>query len=160
MSTKVKTVFTITFSNSKRSRLIDPKLVVDQIERLIEEDINNVIIKFAWGVVGIQSILEGDILVPNVNNIGVNITIDKLPRTQSKYFDCVEAIARKKCKSLSEWLIIWSLEFWRDRNWLETDVVKLMRAKLRDSKFSKIFFVESIDDENCFHVNLNIYEIK
>ncbi len=157
-----KLVFNIFFpySESKKPTSDKPKKIVEAIEELISNGISNRTYQYSFGTISVQTITKDEFFIRNVNNIGVNVNFDNLPRTLEMYSDCVDSIVLKKSKSLSNWLLIWSLEFWKDRHWLGNELIDYMESQFKDSKFDKVFFVESIDGDGPFQVNLKLYEIK
>lgn len=148
------------YSKSKKPHSEKPIKIVDSIERLLENGIQERIYNFKFGSMLCKIINEGSFYLPNINNIGIDVNFDKLPRSLKMYFDCIDAIVLKKANSVSNWLIIWSLDFIKDRHWLGNEVIQYMKQKFIGSIFDKVFFVESLDGENFFHKNLKIDEIK
>lgn len=83
-----------------------------------------------------------------------------IPRDIPNYNKCIDIIADKKEKSHSEWLVIFSLNFWRDRHWLGEEVLSHMVDTFKDSLFSKVYFIESMDGEGFFQTNFKVFKIK
>jgi len=157
-----KIIFNISFpySETRKPALEKPKMIVDTIDGLIKEGIKEKAYQFDFGTIFCQKITKGEIYIRNINNIGVDVNFDDLPRSLELYLDCIDAIISKKSKSLSSWLVIWSKEFWRDRQWLEKEVIDYLKSQFRESKFEKVFFIESMDRKEFFHPNLKLDEIK
>jgi hypothetical protein len=98
--------------------------------------------------------------VPHFNNIGIDVTFDQISTTLEHYLICIDIIFCKKLKSKSEWLLIWSTDFWRDKAWIKDDINDYMINKFKDSSFSNVFFLESFDNPEMFLPNLEIFTIK
>jgi hypothetical protein len=107
-----------------------------------------------------EAVGESDFYVPNVNNIGIDVDIDLTPRSWATYSKAVEYLAQKKSNSRSPWLLIWSVSFWQDRHWLGDKLIAFMRAVFLDACFERVYFVESMDGEGPFEVNLRVHTIK
>lgn len=103
---------------------------------------------------------KGSLYVPSVAGIGIDCDLDALPRTLDMYGDAVTYLRKKKDKSNSPWLLIWSLSFWRDKHWLGEDTLKHMQQSFSDSHFERVFFMESLDGADSFESNLTIHAIK
>lgn len=103
---------------------------------------------------------ESDFYVPHINNIGVDVDFDLLPRTISGYQKAIDSLAEKKSSSKSSWLLIWSTDFIRDKHWLEEDVIQHMKAVFQPSHFTHVYFAESSPIESCFIGSLEVYRIK
>lgn len=162
LNTTKKTLFSITFpySDSKKPSSEKPHKVINAIEYLVKNSIDNRLHDFDFGNILCQEIIEGDFYVPHLNNIGIDVNFDNLPRSLDLYLDCVDAIILKKSNSISDWLLIWSVDFWKDKHWLGNEVIDYMRKQISKSNFKKVFFIESIDGDGIFQENLRFYEIK
>jgi hypothetical protein len=157
-----KVVFSFNFphTETKKPNSEKPKMVVDAIRKLIANKIEEKIHQFEFGNVVCHLVKEGDFFIPNVNNIGIDVNFDILPHTLDMYSECIDAIVSKKSNSLSSWLLIWSLEFWKDRHWLGNELIDYMKSQFKESKFEKVFFIESMDGDGFFQANLKIDVIK
>jgi len=157
-----KTLFCITFPyvDSRKPASEKPRKVVDSIEKLLNDSPDRRIYKFDYGNIFFNEIQVGDFYVPNINNIGVDVNFDNLPRNLDIYLDCVDSIFVKKSNSLSDWLLIWSIDFWKDKHWLGNEIIEHMKDQFAASNFKKVFFMETCDGEGIFQANLKLHVIK
>lgn len=158
-----KVIFSIKvpYSNAKKPELEKPEKIVKDIEDLI---ITNQVLpsRFLQNGKMIINVLNDyeTIFVPSINNIGISVDFDNIPTGLEMYKECTDLILNKKSSSKSKWLVIWSLDFWRDSHWLKDEVIDYMSKQFSTSIFDEIYFMESMDGENIFQVNLHIYKIK
>lgn len=103
---------------------------------------------------------EGDLYLHSCNNVGISVNYDALPRTLEMYENSVDYLVKKKSNSKSPWLVIWSESFWKDRHWLEKELLPYMEASFATSQFLKVYFIESMDGEGMFQANLHWHQIK
>jgi hypothetical protein len=116
-------------------------------------DLDSARLAFSW-------VEEGDILVPSVGQIGFDCDLGELPRTIETYCDAASSVASKKANSASPWLLVWSTSFWKDKHWLQTEVLSHMEVAFRESTFERVFFAESMDCQDAFEANLEVHCIK
>lgn len=98
--------------------------------------------------------------VPNVNDIGVDINFNVVTRSISDYKQAIDCILDKKANSLSPWLLIWSTDFWLDKNWLGNDILEHMKRIFVESDFTNVYFVETLESNELFDANLVVHTIK
>ena len=100
------------------------------------------------------------IYVPTHGNIGVDVDIDELPRSFLMYKTAIDYLVEKKVHSKSPWLVIWSSTFWRDKHFLDIDVLNYMKQAFLGTAFSRVYFIESMDGEGFFQANIGIHAVK
>lgn len=152
-SSPEKIVIGILFSqldlNSGRPKLPKPKVIAKLIEKKLET-YNGTVEKLEptdFGQISISSINNADFCVPHTNNIGINISFDELPRTFQMYIEATDCIIKKKSKSLSPVLVIWSTSLERDKHWVMNDLVNYMVKQFENSSFSNVYLIESVDGD-------------
>lgn len=96
--------------------------------------------------------------VPTANGIAVDIDFDQVPRTLATYREAAEYLADRKVTSLADWLLIWSTDLWRDRDWIG-DIVEQMRVAFVDHPFQRVYLLESIDEAELSHAWLGLHEV-
>lgn len=107
-----------------------------------------------------QPLKAGELAIANINNIGVSINYDALPRTLEMYENSVDYLVKKKSNSKSPWLVIWSSSFWQDGHWLGTPLLEYMRQSFNNSQFENVYLIESMDGEDFFQANVHWHKIK
>jgi hypothetical protein len=107
-----------------------------------------------------EKIGENDFYVPNVNNIGVDVDFDQVPRSLGTYKKATKYLFEKKSRSISPWLLVWSLDFWRDKHTFGKSVLENMRTVFANAGFDKIYFLESLDGNGLFEANIGLHIIK
>lgn len=144
----------------RRYSLPTPEEVANVTESVIAgeqakqiHEVDSARLSFLW-------VEQGDILVPSVGQIGFDCDLGELPRTIETYCDAASVLARKKSTSESPWLLIWSTSFWKDKRWLQTEVLSHMEAAFQGSPFERVFFAESMDCHDMFDANLAIHRLK
>ena len=162
LKTDKKVLFSITFPfvESKKPLIEKPQKIVDIIEQILSKPQENKLHEYNFGNIYCSSVLVGDFYIPSINNIGVDVNIDKFPSNLDKYVACIEAIETKKRNSLSDWLLIWSVEFWHDKHWIEKEILQTMKSQFINSSFKKVFFIEALDGDKLLQANLKVNEIK
>ncbi|MHC4510369.1 MAG: hypothetical protein ACYTAO_15685 [Planctomycetota bacterium] len=108
----------------------------------------------------LQGVDQSQFYVPNVNNIGIDVDFDAVPRSLATYRKAVDYLAEKKSNSKSPWLLIWSVSFWQDKDWLGDELVAYMKATFTDSCFDNVYFAESIDVKGPSMANLEVHTIR
>lgn len=108
----------------------------------------------------LQGVGENDFYVPNANNIGIDVDFDQVPRSIETYKKAIDYLVGKKSKSISPWLLVWSLDFWRDKHTFGERVLEYMRSTFANADFDKIYFLESLDGDGTFEANLELHIIK
>lgn len=133
--------------------------IVDFIENLSSSDIGK---RINCGIYDIctQNIGSGAFYVPNCNNIGIDVNFDQVPRTEETYINALEYLARRKRNSKSPWLLIWSLDFWKDKRWLGGSITNHLTDNFHASNFERVYFLESLDGEGFFQANLTLHRVK
>jgi hypothetical protein len=104
---------------------------------------------------------KATIYLLKTNNIGIDANIDQLSRSIALYSEAIQCIVEKKRETKADWLVIWSVNFWRDKHNCGDIVVKNMREEFTKTPISKVYFVESMDfGDGVFNTNLHVEEIK
>jgi len=93
-------------------------------------------------------------------NLGIDINIDQIPLSRNDFIKAVEQLARKKSNSRSPWLVIWSVDYWKVKHLLGDHFLELFRESFQNSKFSKIYFLETLNDESVFQASFTLHRIK
>ncbi len=157
-----RVVFNIVFplNFSKKPKQASPAKVVECISNILTGGIKDERIKFNFGEINYHIIGNKDFYVKNLNNIGVEVNFSNLPRNGNMYYDCVDEFKRKKKSSKSDWLLIWSTDFWRDKHWIGEPLVGYMKQTFENSDFAHVFFIESMDGKGYFETNLSVNCIK
>jgi hypothetical protein len=88
-----------------------------------------------------------------------------VPRTLRTYHESIELIAAKKADSLPPVLLVWSLDFWRDKHAWGESLIQHMQQSFLDLPASVVIFIESLDGEvapgeGLFWVNLRSDMVK
>lgn len=96
--------------------------------------------------------------LPNINNIALNIHFKQSLRTLENYMQTLKNLISKKQNSKSPWLLIWSMDFWQDRESLGDDIIEQMKILFENSSFEKVYFIESMEFD--FEGSLRIYRVK
>ena len=110
--------------------------------------------------ISLERVGENDIYVPNTNNIGIDVDFDQVPRSLETYRKAIEYLVEKKSNSISPWLLVWSLEFWKDKHTFGESVLEYMRSMFGNAGFDKIYFLESLDGAGYFEANLKLHIIR
>jgi len=139
--------------------LAKPKQVVKAIR---DSDVDGPPVDIASGQCRLllTTVGESELYVPHINNIGVDVDFDSVPRSLSGYQQAVDYLADKKTNSMSPWLLIWSTDFWRDKHRLGDDLLAYMNNVFSESTFSNVYFVETLDGKGSFEANLKVNFIK
>lgn len=103
---------------------------------------------------------EGDLYTPRFGNIGFDVNFDQVPFTLETYKRIVDYLAKKKSRSRSPFLLIWSLDFWRDKHTIGGRVIEYIKRAFASSHFDRVYFVESLDGGPAFKANLTVNQIK
>jgi hypothetical protein len=151
------------FVNAEPVERLDfpPEELAALIERQISTGEDYQTIPTRAGRLIFQRIPEGSqIYIPQTGNIGFYVNFDQIPFTAETYFQAISLMAGKKSRTRSQWLLIWSLGFWKDKHWLENHVIAKLKEAFVDSPCEKIFFAESLPNEGAFQVNLSVHTIK
>lgn len=150
----------VPFVPSRRYRRPGPEIVATAVEEYLRRpeegqavDIDHARLFFEW-------VSKGNLYSRSSGRIGFDCDLDALPRTVDMYRDAVTSLKEKKEGSISPWLVIWSLTFWRDRHWLSDAVLEHMVETFSMSQFERVFFLESMDGPEFFQANLSIHQIK
>lgn len=157
-------VVKVIFKNNANIRVPDAATMAKTISDLMKTKSRQVEIDGNCTVVVIDVDQGSGICCSHINGIGFELDIDLLPRSISTYCAAIRAISSKKSKTRSQWLLVWSLEFWRDKHWLGNEIIDCMRSEFQKVPSVRKFFVESIDGgpantASPFAVNLSIHEI-
>jgi len=144
----------------RRYSLPEPNEIAEVTESFIAGNQCQQIHELEYARVVFHWLEQGEILVPTVGKIGFDCDLGELPRTLETYCDATSMLARKKEKSKSPWLLIWSTRFWKDKHWLQTEVLSHMETAFQESPFERVFFAESMDCHDMFDANLAIHRIK
>jgi len=156
-----KILFQLFFKTVDIEELIlqKPDVLIDVLEK--EKPSDTPVIKDAGKFrFLLQRVESGDFCIPHHNNIGVNVDFDELPRSFETYAKSIDYLSKRKAKSKSPWLLIWSLDFWQDKHWLGDALIAHMKTSLHNTSFEKIYFMESLDGDGFFQANLAIHTIK
>jgi len=165
---KQKILIKLLFSDPE-SKLKTPSLnhVIRAIQQVNIDDIQKaqvgdrpVIIEIENCRLFFDRVDESDFYVPHVNNIGVDVDFDLIPRTLYGYQQAVYKLHQKKLNSKSPWLLIWSVDFLRDKHWLGDQLIDYMKTVFQETSFSHVYFAESENSVMGFDANLNIHNIK
>ncbi len=146
--------------NTKKPTTVKIKTVVDSVIDELQKFTTDISKELSFGKISIQQAKEGQLYVPCAGNIGFDVNFDQVPRSLPFYKEVIDLIVEKKSKSKSEWLLIWSLDFWRDKHWLEKEIVDYVKKSFDSTSFKEVYFVESMDGERFFQANLKISKIK
>ena len=95
-----------------------------------------------------------------VGGIGLDVSLDLLPRNLETFIYAIDSVALKKTSCRASWLLVWSLEFFRDRHWLGDDVLRHMRHAFASLPFERIYLLDSMEGEGFFQANLRIERIR
>ena len=96
--------------------------------------------------------------LPHANNIALNFHFQQSLRTQENYLNTLKHLMSKKQNSKSPWLLIWSMDFWQDRNTFGDLIVDEMKKLFQESFFEKVYFIESTEFD--FDRNIKLYQVK
>lgn len=107
-----------------------------------------------------EKVGENDFYVPNANNIGIDVDFDQVPRSLRTYRKAIKYLFDKKSRSISPWLLVWSLDFWKDKHNFGKSVLENMRSVFSNAGFDKIYFLESLDGNGLFETNIELHIIK
>lgn len=159
---KVLIKFYISLSDSGEFISIKPDRFINQIQDVLRNINNKVrILEFDFGRIYITPIpAESKFYISSYGNIGIDLDFDLLPQSNKRYIAAIDDLIRKKANSKSPWLLIWSLEFWIDKDWLGEDVIRYMKNEFATTKFERVYFMESLDGEGIFQANLAFHRIK
>ena len=159
---KNKILVNIFFSaiDIKKPTLVRAEEVAKTVMTEVKKFTSDKSVKTPFGKILIQQIKSGQLYTSCAGNIGFDVNFDQVPRSLPFYKETINSIVEKKSKSKSEWLLIWSLDFWRDKDWLEDEVIDHMKKSFVDTSFKKVYFAESLNGEGLFQANLKIVEIK
>ena len=146
-------------SGADLANLAKPKHVVKAI-RDAEVDGPLVAITSGQCRLLLTTVGESEFYVPHVNNIGIDVDFDSVPRSLSGYQQAVDYLAEKKSNSMSPWLLIWSVDFWQDKDWLGDNLLAYMKSVFSETTFSNVYFVEAPDGKGTFEANLEVHIIK
>ncbi len=139
--------------------LENPECIVQVIEN--EDSIYGPrIIESGRHRISFEKVGENDFYVPNANNIGIDVDFDQVPRSLETYRKAIKYLFEKKSRSISPWLLVWSLDFWRDKHTFGKSVLENMRSVFANSSFDKIYFLESLDGNGFFEANIERHIIK
>ena len=141
---------------------IKPEKIFNDLKNAID-NINNKdrTLIFEFGKVLIKPINnEEKIFTPSVENIGIDVDFGPIEVNEQIYKAAINDILFKKSKSKSPWLIIWSTEFYIYKDLIGDGIIDYMRLIFSSSQFEQVFFMESIDIEEMFIVNLSVVKIK
>ena len=136
-----------------------PERIVQVIEKEILRDLPKNIDGERHRI-SLQRVGENDFYVPNVNNIGIDVDFDQIPRSLETYQKAIKCLAEKKSKSISPWLLVWSLDFGRDKHTFGKRVLEYMRSAFANADFDKVYFIESLDGDGLFEANLELHIIR
>lgn len=150
----------VPFSPGVRFSVPPPNVLADATTSFINESPEQKTVKLGSARVFFQWVDTGAFYVPSVAGIGIDCDIDALPRSVNMYRDAVSCLRDKKAASSSPWLLVWSTSFWRDKHWLEEEVLRHMRNSFENSPFDRVFFMETMDGPGYFEANLAIHAIK
>ncbi len=143
--------------NSGKPRLPKPK----KIAELIDNNLNNKPLEENDFIkITVSSMNSTSFCIPHINNIGINVSFDELPRTFEMYIQAVDCIISKKSKSKSSSLVIWSTSLEKDKHWVMNELVNYMKIKFENTHFLNVYLIESMDGEGWFQANLSINIIK
>lgn len=134
--------------------------LVTQIHDVILSQAGRAVLPTEFGQIVIEQIASGDFYVPTYGSIGLDVNFDQIPYSIETYTSAIDHLREKKSRSRSQWLLIWSLEFARDKHWLGEAVLAHMKSAFQSSNFERVFFLESIGADRFFEPNLSIYRIK
>jgi hypothetical protein len=148
-----------TASDSDLGKLAKPEHVVEAMRRSNVGDLPSTIPPGHCSLM-LMSVGASQFYVPHVNDIGVDVNFDAVPRSLAGYKEAIDYLADKKTNSLSPWLLIWSVDFWRDKHWLHSDLLEYMKGVFSESGFVKVYFVETLDAKGFFEANLELHKIK
>lgn len=145
--------------NPEELNLNKPELIVSAIEN---DDLINLpkIIDGGRYRILLDRVGDNDFYIPNKNNIGIDVDFDQVPRCVDTYQKAIDYLVEKKSKSKSPWLLVWSLDFWKDKHTFGDSLMEYMKTAFATSGFEKVFFLESQDGEGFFEVNLELHIIK
>lgn len=161
ISSDRKVAITLHFTGTQLEKSIKPKKIA-AIARSIEKGIAGSDKRIDCGDYQIlfQYFDGKEFYIQNINNIGVDVTFDQIPRSLKTYQETVDVLASKKSKSKSPWLLIWSLDFYKDKHTFGDDTIEHMKQEFRGSHFKKVYFLESVDGNGFFEANLTLHIIK
>ncbi len=123
--------------NPEELNLEKPERIVHAVEN---EDLNNLprIIDGGRYRIRLQRVGENDFYVPNTNNVGIDVDFDQVPRCLDTYRKAIDYLVEKKSKSISPWLLVWSLDFWKDKHTFGESLIEYMRSVFATSGFDKL----------------------
>ena len=110
--------------------------------------------------VHLENIGENCFYTPNINNIGIDVDFDQVPRSLETYQKAINYLSEKKANSISPWLLIWSFDFYRDKYSFGEKVLEDIKTSFAKSSFDKIYFIESMNGSGFFDANLELHVIK
>lgn len=144
-------------SDSIKPNFVKPKIISKAISEIIDTSNSFEHKDFNLRIFEMDS---ADFYLPNINNIAIDVNFDLIPISFDLYKSYVDAIIQKKDSAKSDWLLIWSTQFWKDKHWAYEDLELYMKDKFKETKFKKVYFLESIDMLNMFDTNMTIRRIK
>lgn len=156
-----RVVATLMVANEPAGALkLPPERIISAVQEIVRNRRLETIVPFEVGALMVQRLESAIPYVPTEGNLSFDVNFDQIPVGLETYANAIDGLREKKARSRSQWLLIWSREFWKDKHWLEEPVVTKFEKTFGDSLFERVYFVESMDAEGLFAANISVHCVK